>query len=135
MSHTIRKLRVTVDGQSYDVEVELLDSNGEEQTITPRKRAASSISPAKEKKAAPSTVPKKTLGPVSGNDVISPLSAVVITLNVKVGDAVKEGQTLITLEAMKMNTLVSATSAGTVKEIKVKEGDAVEEGQPLLTVE
>jgi len=58
----------------------------------------------------------------------------VVAINAKIGATVAAGETLITLEAMKMNTLISAPAAGTVKEIHVKEGDAVEEGQLLVTV-
>jgi biotin carboxyl carrier protein len=50
------------------------------------------------------------------------------------GDTVEEGQQLLTLEAMKMNTIVSASSAGTVRVIHVAAGDAVEEGQPMLSI-
>jgi biotin carboxyl carrier protein len=62
------------------------------------------------------------------------LAAVVVSVDVAVGDAVSEGQTVITLEAMKMNTIVSASSAGTVGAIHVKAGDAVEEGQAMVSI-
>lgn len=64
----------------------------------------------------------------------SPLSAVVISIDVKPGQAVKSGEKLITLEAMKMNTFVTAPADGTVKEIHVAAGDSVEEGQLLATL-
>jgi biotin carboxyl carrier protein len=64
----------------------------------------------------------------------SPLAAVVVSIDVNVGDAVEEGQKLVTLEAMKMNTIVVAPAAGTVKAILAKPGDGVEEGQALVEV-
>ena len=54
---------------------------------------------------------------------------------VKPGDQVTEGQKIMVLEAMKMETDVSSTSAGVVSEVAVKEGDAVAVGQTLLSVE
>lgn len=51
------------------------------------------------------------------------------------GASVQAGDQVMTLEAMKMNTIVSAPAGGTVKAISVAAGDSVEEGQPLLTIE
>jgi acetyl-CoA carboxylase biotin carboxyl carrier protein len=53
-------------------------------------------------------------------------------IEVKVGDAVAEGQTVVVLESMKMEMPVESPSAGTVSVVLVKEGDAVEEGAPLV---
>ncbi len=58
----------------------------------------------------------------------------VVSIDVAVGDAVAEGQKVVTLEAMKMNTIVSAAAAGTVKAILVAAGDGVEEGQALIEI-
>jgi biotin carboxyl carrier protein len=54
---------------------------------------------------------------------------------VSVGQDVKEGDHLLTLEAMKMNTFVFAPQSGKVVEIKASVGDAVEEGQALMTIQ
>ncbi|MDP0495102.1 MAG: acetyl-CoA carboxylase biotin carboxyl carrier protein subunit, partial [Verrucomicrobiota bacterium JB024] len=70
----------------------------------------------------------------AAGDVVSPLSAVVVSVDVKPGQAVQEGDKLITLEAMKMNTFVTAPQAGTVSAIHVSAGNSVEEGQPLLAL-
>ena len=56
----------------------------------------------------------------------------VVSVDVKEGDSVQEGDQLLTLEAMKMNTLVTSPQAGTVEKILVGPGDGVEEGQALL---
>jgi oxaloacetate decarboxylase alpha subunit len=53
---------------------------------------------------------------------------------VSAGQAVKEGDHLLTLEAMKMNTFVFAPKAGTVGEVKIAVGDAVEENQILMRI-
>lgn len=110
----MKKLKVTVDGRSYAVEVEALDSP---EIGTP----------------APA-VPIASSAPDSGAAVESPLAGKVVELKVALGDSVEEGDTLLVLEAMKMNTLVSATTAGSVSGIHVGAGDMVEEGQALLTI-
>lgn len=69
-----------------------------------------------------------------GASVTAPMPGLILKINVKVGDAVTAGQTLMVMEAMKMENNVDATSAGTVKEISVKEGDNVSEGDVLITI-
>ena len=66
--------------------------------------------------------------------VPSPLAGKVVSIDVKVGQAVVEGAQLLTLEAMKMNTFVYAPKAGTVSAVHVNAGDAVEEGAALVTL-
>lgn len=124
----MKKLKVTVDGKSYDVEVEILDEGGPAPSAGPV-RSASTAAPAAAAVPAATAAPKPSAG---DGEVPSPLSAVVVSIEVNPGDTVQEGDQLITLEAMKMNTLVTAPAAGTVGEILVAPGDAVEEGQALL---
>jgi biotin carboxyl carrier protein len=68
-------------------------------------------------------------------DVPSPLAGRVTALNVQAGQDVKEGDHLLTLEAMKMNTFVMAPRAGKIREVEVSVGSAVDEGQALVTLE
>jgi len=130
-----KNLRITVEGKSYDVEVELLD--GGDSFEAPRPTAPRSSA----RVAAPVAAPvKKAAAPAAvassggDGDVTSPLAAVVVSIDVAVGDAVTEGQNIVTLEAMKMNTMVTATKAGTIQAIHIKAGDAVEEGQAIITI-
>ncbi len=126
----MKKLRVTVDGKSYEVEVEILEeSGGNAAPVANRPARAVSASPAASA-PAPTTAPAKALA--GDGEVPSPLSAVVVSVDVKTGDEVSEGDQLMTLEAMKMNTLVTAPASGTIGDILVSPGDAVEEGQALL---
>jgi acetyl-CoA carboxylase biotin carboxyl carrier protein len=60
------------------------------------------------------------------------ITGTVWKIEVNVGDAVAEGQTVVVLESMKMEMPVESPSAGTVTVVLVKEGDAVEEGAPLV---
>ena len=60
------------------------------------------------------------------------ITGTVWKIEVKVGDAVSEGQTVVILESMKMEMPVEATASGTVAAILIKEGQSVEEGAPLI---
>lgn len=130
----IRKLRVTVDGKAYDVTVEMPDQAFEpapaRSAMAPV--AAAPVVTAPTAMPAPATTPAASAGP---GEVASPLAGRVTAINVQVGQEVKEGDHLITLEAMKMNTFVVAPRAGKVAEIKVAVGAAVDEGQALARVE
>ncbi|MFP4165992.1 MAG: biotin/lipoyl-containing protein [Opitutales bacterium] len=131
----MKRLRINVEGKSYDVEVELLDEGTAE-------GAAAPVAPARSKRRTgpsqppppPAQKPAPSAGVAEDGAVGSPLAAVVVSVDVAEGDKVEEGQKLVTLEAMKMNTIVSAPAAGTVASILVKPGDGVEEGQPLIKV-
>ncbi|MDR1348109.1 MAG: biotin/lipoyl-binding protein [Prevotellaceae bacterium] len=71
----------------------------------------------------------------SGTNIIkSPLPGVIIDVCVKIGDAVKTGQKLFVLEAMKMENSINAESDGKVTEIKVNKGDSVLEGADLIVI-
>lgn len=131
----MKRLKVTVEGKSYEVEVEILDEGGTEAAPRRGSSGASSRVAAPVAAAKPKAAPAAPAAPASGgggNTVPSPLGAVVVSIDVNVGDAVTEGQQVATLEAMKMNTIVTAPTAGTVKTILVKPGDGVEEGQALI---
>ena len=131
-----KRLLITVDGKQYDVLVEVLDAPAT--TLAPAPAAPSLPAAAV---AAPAPVPApgpsavapaaKASGP---GDVPSPLSGRIVSIEVKLGQQVKEGEHVLTLEAMKMNTHVFATRAGVVAEIKVAVGDSAEEGQTLVAI-
>lgn len=67
--------------------------------------------------------------------VKSPLPGVILDIKVKEGDTVKKGQTVIILEAMKMENNINASKDGKIAEIKVKQGDSVLEGTDLIIIE
>ena len=68
-------------------------------------------------------------------DVPAHITGTVWKIEIKVGDTVSEGQTLVILESMKMEMPVEATSGGKVKEIRIKEAQAVNEGDVLVVLE
>ena len=107
---------VTVDGQSYVVEVA---EGGEVAAITPTPAVAS----------AP---PRQAAKPA--HTLAAPLAGNIFHVNVAVGDEVKTGDVIIVLEAMKMETEVRSQHAGKVVEVMVKVGDKVVVGDPLISV-
>ncbi len=76
--------------------------------------------------------PWKTPNP---NEIISHIPGTILKINVKVGDKVKEGKSLLMLEAMKMQNQIAMPFDGTVKEINVKEGDKIPKNTILVVVE
>jgi len=127
----IKNIRVTVDGKAYDVTVEIPD---EVQAAPPS--AAPAVAPPAPPAAspAPPAVPPPA-APAGAGDVPSPLSGHVIAVAVAVGQSVKRGDPLLTIEAMKMNTFVMAPIDGKVATINAKVGEVVSEGQVLARIE
>jgi biotin carboxyl carrier protein len=138
----IKKLRVTVDGNTYDVTVELPDdatapASAANPVSTPV-AAAAPASPVMAPAAATPQPPPPTVRSVASagpGDVPSPLAGRVTAVVVQVGQEVKENDHLLTLEAMKMNTFVFAPKSGKVVELKVAVGDAVEESQAVARIQ
>ncbi len=94
--------------------------------------------PAEAPKAEEKKVEEKAAAPaekVSGKIVAAPLPGKVVELCVKVGDAVKAGQKVAVLEAMKMENDIPSEHTGVVKQILVAEGDTLQEGQAILVIE
>ena len=116
-----KTVRISFEGKTYDVEVEVLDSN-----------AAVAAAPA----AAPAVAPAPAAAPAvaGGTEVKSPLAGSVFKLKVKVGDTVAANQEVAIIEALKMENPVVAPCAGTVNSIAVKETDTVVDGQTLMTI-
>ncbi|HTL18358.1 MAG TPA: biotin/lipoyl-containing protein [Patescibacteria group bacterium] len=134
----IKRLRVTVDGNTYDVTVEMADDQPAQTTAAPVASAPPVISPSPSPTSAAPVPSAQTPAPASGTAgpgaVPSPLAGRVTAIVVSAGQTVKEGEHLLTLEAMKMNTFVFAPKAGKVAEIKTAVGEAVEENQVLMRI-
>ena len=125
----MKKLRITVDGKAFDVSVEILDGGTVPYVPAPAAAAPVATVPV----AAPTPAPVAT-APAGAGAVPSPLAGRVVSLEAKVGQPIKEGDRLLVLEAMKMNTDVYAPSSGTLTSFEVKEGDPVQEGQTLAII-
>lgn len=127
------KYKVTLNGKTYEVEVEegkavLLDEYG---ACAPAP-AAAPVAPAAAAPAPAPAAPAVSLA--SGEPVNSPMPGNILSVNVKEGDKVTAGQTLVVLEAMKMETEVPATKDGTVVQVVTSKGAVVETGSPLVVL-
>ncbi len=131
-----KKFRITVEGKQYIVAVEDITTGGT-QSIYPE---PGSMNVAPQPAAPVPTAPAPAIsGPASAaeagpGDEVAPLGGVVQTVHVNIGQAVNEGDKLISLEAMKMVTHVVARRGGKVTSIAVKPGDPVDAGQVLLSI-
>ncbi len=126
----MKKLRVSVDGKTYDVVVEILDDAPAAAPVAAPLPAAAPPVVA----APPPSAPKPAAAPVpaGAGAIVSPLAGKIVSVDVKVGDTIAAGAQVATVEAMKMNTFIYAEQSGTVKSIDVNPGDGVEEGGVIL---
>jgi biotin carboxyl carrier protein len=136
------KLKITVHGIAYEVDVEVLDA-GEgfpgavslprTKVKEPRDSGAGSISahPASGTSGGPAPSSVNT----DGGQVASPIAGTIVEIKCKVGDTVNQGQVLLVIEAMKMKTSIAAPTSGKVKSIPIAVGDSVRESQTLVEFE
>jgi biotin carboxyl carrier protein len=121
--------QVEVNGTSYKVELEKAPAVAPKTTVVRQATAPT-------KPAAQTTVVNKPAAAGAGKSgVKSPLPGVILDIKVNVGDTVKKGQTIIILEAMKMENNINADKDGTITAISVNKGDSVLEGSVLVTIE
>jgi len=93
--------------------------------------------PVSQKAAKPSSGPAPTKAPaaaVAGEEVVAPMPGKVLQLKVSEGDSVKDGDTLLILEAMKMENEIIANASGNIKKINVAANDMVDTGDVLLVI-
>lgn len=146
----MKKFSFTINGNPYDLEIKNVEDNVAEvevngftytvefdrvleTTKTPklvRSEAVPStdITPSVQKTSSPA-------GPKGSGFIKSPLPGTIIDVHVTVGDSVRAGDKLITLEAMKMENIINSDKSGKVVSVKVKKSDAVMEGDILIEVE
>ncbi|MDD4722841.1 MAG: biotin/lipoyl-binding protein [Acidaminococcaceae bacterium] len=129
----MKKFNITVNGSAYEVEVEEV---GGAVSSAPKAApvAAPKAAPVAAPKAAPVAAPKAA--PVAaGAEVISaPMPGKVLSVNCKAGDAVKSGDVLMILEAMKMQNEIMAPADGTVSEVRVTAGQNVATGDAMIVM-
>ena len=121
----MNKYKIKVNGKEYEVEVEQI--GGEPVVAAAAPKAAAPAAPAP--KAA-----SKAQGTVGSVKVNAPMPGTILGVKVAVGDKVEKGQTLLILEAMKMENEIAAPEAGTVSSINVETGASVESGQLLASL-
>ena len=124
----MKNYRVTVNGVAYDVTVEEL-SAGTAPVAAPARAAAPAPAAAPVPKAAPAPA-----GNAGTNAVKAPMPGTVVKINVKAGDAVKKGDVLCVLEAMKMENDIMAPTDGVVASVEISQGASVATDAVLVTL-
>ena len=131
------KYKVTLNGRTYEVEVEagkamLLD---EYEAVVPAAAPVAAPAAAPAPVAAPAAAPAPAAAaPVAGEAVTAPMPGNILKVNVTAGQAVKEGDVLVVLEAMKMENEILAPKACTVKQVLVSKGATVDTGATLVVL-
>ena len=126
----MKNLIVTVNGVAYNVTVE-------EGTGAPAAAAAPVAAPAAAPAPAPAAAPAAPAAPAGAAGAVSvtaPMPGNILDVKVKAGDSVKAGDTLLILEAMKMENEISAPQDGTIASVNVRKGDVVNSGDLLITM-
>ena len=134
---------VTVNGIPFEVEMKQPVKAGKQKVKLSEERrvksdefnsssSATNASSATNESSAPITKPAAAAA--SGKPVVAPLPGTINEIKVKVGDKVNTGDTVVVLEAMKMQNNIDAETSGTIASINVNKGDAVMEGDTLVTI-
>ncbi len=130
------KLNISVDNKKYEVEVEVADSLTAPMASAPRLDTSLRIPAAARVNGAPPAPKAAESGPVNEEKVCrSPVSGIVVRVASQVGQKIQSGDTLLVLEAMKMETNITAPAAGKIARINVAQGDAVQGGMVLVEFE
>ena len=119
--------KVTVNGAEYTVEWE---KPVEEKPVVKVQPVAAKPAPSPAPAAQPAAA-----APAGGHSIKTPLPGVIIDVKVNVGDTVAKGQTVVVLEAMKMENNINADRDGKVVAIQVAKGDTVADGAALIVLE
>lgn len=121
----MKKYNVTVNGTAYEITLEVADA-AEIKATAPA--AAPAAAPAPAASAAP------TAAPANGETVTAPMPGTILAVNVSNGAAVKKGDVIMVLEAMKMENEIVAPADGTVASVNVTKGSSVETGAVLCVI-
>lgn len=122
---------VTVNGTDYKVELADAVPAPAQQAARPAPQATFTGAPSPQATAQTATA---SAPQGKGEVVTAPLPGVILDIKVKVGDAVKAGQTVAVLEAMKMENEIESTASGTVTAVNAGKGDSVLEGAAIITI-
>lgn len=143
----MKEYKYTINGNKYEVAINSINDNianvvvnGEEYEVQMEKepepvKKKVVVRPVAQPEAETASAPTSTNKVDLNNAVKSPLPGVITEIKVKVGDAVKAGDTVVVLEAMKMANNLDAEKSGKVTAVLVKEGESVMEDTPLVVIE
>lgn len=131
---TMKKFLIKVNGNQYEVEVEEVKDNSVAVKPVEAPKAAPVAAPAAP--APKAAVQEKTVAtPAGATTITSPMPGTILKVNVNTGDAVKKGQVLLILEAMKMENEIVAPKDGKIASVNVEKGKPVNAGDVLISIE
>lgn len=122
----MKKYNVTVNGTAYEVTLEAVDA------AEVKSAPAAPAAPAQQ--AAPAAASAPAAAPAGGETVSAPMPGTILSVNVQNGAAVKKGDVLLILEAMKMENEIMAPCDGTIASVNVQKGSSVETGAVLCVI-
>jgi len=125
------KYKLSVDGKTYEVDIEAAEQEAQRPALNPAPTGGSSA-------AAPSTpAPIPISGPAADESKVcrSPIAGVVVKVTAQAGQTIQANDVLVVLEAMKMETTVTSPVAGKVARVNVAVGDPVQSGQIVVEIE
>lgn len=128
----IKKFRINVNGVDHIVEVEELSSSASPAPAAAPAAAPAPVAAPAPAPAAPAAAPAPA--PAGGQTVTAPMPGNILKVNVTAGQAVKAGQVLCVLEAMKMENEIMAPCDGKVAQVLVSKGATVDTDAPLVTL-
>ncbi len=128
----MRQFKITVNGKAYDVQVE--ENGVASAPVATAPVAAPAAAPATAPTPAPEAAPAAASAAGEGTAVEAPMPGTILKILVSNGQAVKSGDAVIVLEAMKMENEITAPCDGTVTAVCVNQGDSVDAGKVLVTI-
>ncbi len=128
------KLRITINDKTFDVDVEVAEADVA--TLPPAYPVGSAVLAGSVASAPPAPAASTSAAPVNEDKVCrSPVSGIVVRLIAQPGQSLQVGDPLMVLEAMKMETNITAPIAGRIKAVTVAQGDNVQSGQVVVEFE
>ncbi len=124
------KYKVTLAGRTYEVEVE----NGKAMLLAEYDAATAPAAPVAAAPEAPAAAHAAPVAVGAGESINAPMPGTILKVNVAKGDAVKAGQVLIVLEAMKMENEILAPRDGVISQVITSKGSNVDTGAPLVVL-
>lgn len=128
----IKKYNITVNGNSYEVDVEEIGSEGVQ--VSRRAQSIQQSTPKVSPKVTNNAVSKSNTPSGGSGTVSAPMPGTINDVKVKVGDSIKKGQILLVLEAMKMENEIMANADGNITSVNVSKGASVSVGDTLITI-
>jgi len=122
------KYRIKLNGKEYELEVEAMDGS----VPAPKSPATKAVATPAPSAASAS---KASAAPASKGAVISPMPGTILKVNKAQGDTIKAGESVVVLEAMKMENDITAPADGVIKSLNVSQGQTVSKGDVLFEVE